>query len=263
MLLAVDQGTSSTKAILVDLSGAIVARGAAPVGLSTPRHGWVEQSAEEIWASVQAAVAQCLGGHDPGAVVGLGLSTQRESLVLWERDGGAPLGPLLSWQDQRTAQACEALRASGAGELVAAVSGLPLDPMFSALKARWLLDHYDPDRTRSRRGELCLGTVDSWLLSRFGGEHVIEVGQRLTDAAARCPKLALGPAAFGAVRCPGGGPAPRRAVERTIPAGAASLRWLTGRTSWACWATRTPPCSRMRAGVRVASRRHMARAPRS
>jgi glycerol kinase len=176
MLLAVDQGTSSTKAILVDISGAIVARGVAPVGLSTPQHGWVEQSAEEIWGSVQAAVAQCLGDHDPGAVVGLGLSTQRESLVLWERDGGAPLGPLLSWQDQRTAQECEALRASGAGELVAAVSGLPLDPMFSAMKARWLLDRYDPSRTRSRRGELCLGTVDSWLLSRFGGEHVIEAG---------------------------------------------------------------------------------------
>ena len=176
MLLAVDQGTSATKAVLVDRAGAIVARGETPVALATPQPGWVEQSAEEIWHSVQAAVARCLDDHDPRAVVAVGLSTQRESLVLWERSTGDPLGPLLSWQDQRTSSQCEAMRADGHAELVAAVSGLPLDPMFSALKARWLLDHHDPERTRSRRGELCLGTVDSWLLSRLGGEHVIEAG---------------------------------------------------------------------------------------
>jgi glycerol kinase len=176
MLLAVDQGTSATKAVLVDRTGTIVARGSAALGLAHPQPGWVEQSAEEIWISVQAAVAQCLDGQDAATVVGIGLSTQRESLVLWERATGTPLGPMLSWQDQRTATECTRLRATGAGDLVAAVSGLPLDPMFSALKARWLLDHYDPDRARSRRGELCLGTVDSWLLSRFGGEHLIELG---------------------------------------------------------------------------------------
>jgi glycerol kinase len=195
MLLAVDQGTSATKAILVDHAGAIVARAAASVALATPRAGWVEQSAEEIWRSVQAAVAQCLADQDPSAVTAVGLSTQRESLVLWERGSGLPLGPLLSWQDQRTTADCERLRETGAGDLVADVSGLPLDPMFSALKARWLLDQYDPDRARSRRGELCLGTVDSWLLSRFGGEHVIEVGNasrtQLLDVHARAwdPRL--------------------------------------------------------------------------
>ncbi|MFD0476174.1 FGGY family carbohydrate kinase [Nonomuraea thailandensis] len=105
-------------------------------------------------------------------VAGIGISNQRESLVLWERRTGEPLGPLLSWQDQRTAGRCHEL--AGSAELVRSVSGMPLDPMFSALKARWLLDTYDPDR--SRAGDLCLGTVDSWLLSRFGGEHLIEVG---------------------------------------------------------------------------------------
>jgi glycerol kinase len=195
MLLAVDQGTSATKAIVVDHAGVIVARAAAPVALATPRAGWVEQSAEEIWRSVQVAVAQCLADQDPGAVTAVGLSTQRESLVLWERGSGLPLGPLLSWQDQRTTADCERLRETGAGDLVADVSGLPLDPMFSALKARWLLDHYDADRARSRRGELCLGTVDSWLLSRFGGEHVIEIGNasrtQLLDVRARAwdPRL--------------------------------------------------------------------------
>src|SRR3954451_9234223 len=98
-ILAIDQGTSATKAVLVDAGGAIVARGSAPVALHTPRPGWVEQDADEIWASVQAAVAACVSGQ---RVVAVGLSTQRESLVLWDRPTGEPLGPLLSWQDQRT-----------------------------------------------------------------------------------------------------------------------------------------------------------------
>lgn len=176
MLLAVDQGTSATKAVLVDVDGAIRARGSAAVGQEHPQPGWVEQSAEAIWDSVKRAVADCLLDAPGVRVDAIGLSNQRESLVLWERASGAPVGPMLSWQDRRTAPHCARLRAGGVGDRVRELSGLPLDPMFSALKAAWLLDAYDPDRTRSRRGELCLGTVDSWLLSRFGGEHVIEVG---------------------------------------------------------------------------------------
>jgi glycerol kinase len=176
MLLAIDQGTSATKAALVDGDGQVVALGTAPVGQAHPQPGWVEQSAGEIWDSVRAAVADCVGEHDAAAVAAVGLSTQRESLVLWERGSGEPVGPLLSWQDQRTAPHCARLRTDGAGDRIRALSGLPVDPMFSAPKATWLLDAHDPDRARSRRGELCLGTVDSWLLSRLGGEHVIEVG---------------------------------------------------------------------------------------
>ena len=189
MLLAIDQGTSATKAVLVDAAGAIVARGSAPVAQKHPRPGWVEQDAEEVWASVRRAVAVCLSQADPSAVEAVGLSTQRESVVLWERASGRPLGPLLSWQDQRTAEQAARLRAEGAGDAIRASSGLPLDPMFSALKAAWLLDAHDRDRSRARRGELCLGTVDAWLLSRFGGEHVIEVGNaartQLLDVRAR------------------------------------------------------------------------------
>src|SRR3954452_10379298 len=176
LLLAIDQGTSSTKAVLVDAAGAIVAHGSAPLSQTHPQPGWVEQSADAIWDSVRAAVTACVADRDPARVAGIGLSTQRESLLLWERASGRPVGPMLSWQDQRTASECAWLRSRGAGELVRSVSGLPLDPMFSALKARWRLDHYDAERVRSRNGELCLGTVDSWLLSRFGGEHIIEVG---------------------------------------------------------------------------------------
>jgi glycerol kinase len=174
LLLAVDQGTSSTKAVLVDAGGAIVARATAPVDQAHPRPGWVEQSADAIWASVRSAVAKCLADTDPGRVAGVGLSTQRESLVLWERRSGTPVGPLLSWQDRRTAT--DAARLADVAAVVRSISGLPLDPMFSALKARWLLDRHDPERRRARAGELCLGTVDSFLLSRLGGEHLVEVG---------------------------------------------------------------------------------------
>jgi glycerol kinase len=176
MLLAIDQGTSATKAVLVDDDGRIRRRAAVRVGQSHPQAGWVEQSPEEIWASVRQAVRECLSDAEAAQVAAVGLSTQRESLVLWEADGGQAVGPLLSWQDRRTAPQCARLRAMGVGDRVVMLSGLPLDPMFSALKARWLLDAYDASRAHSSRGELRLGTVDSWLLSRFGGEHVIEAG---------------------------------------------------------------------------------------
>src|SRR3954471_20282843 len=143
LVLAIDQGTSATKAVLVDAAGGIVAHRSAPVGLAHPAPGWVEQSAVDIWHSVRAAVAGCLEGHDAHAVAGVGLSTQRESLLLWERATGEPLGPMLSWQDQRTRADCAALRDHD--EQVRAISGLPLDPMFSATKARWLLDAYGRD----------------------------------------------------------------------------------------------------------------------
>ncbi|WP_155059504.1 FGGY family carbohydrate kinase [Streptomyces blattellae] len=178
LILAVDQGTSASKAVLTDPESTVLASAGAPLAAAYPRPGWVEQSAEEIWRSVTAAVRDCLAGHDPAAVAAVGLSTQRESVLLWDRVTGEPVGPLLGWQDRRTADVCARLLADGAGPGVRAATGLPLDPMFSALKAKWLLDTYDPDRTRARRGELCLGTVDSWLLWRLGGgaEHVIEVG---------------------------------------------------------------------------------------
>jgi glycerol kinase len=180
LVLAIDQGTSATKAVLVDGTGSIVARGSAPVALATPRPGWAEQSPEEIWGSCQRAVAACLAGQDTSRVAAVGLSTQRESLLLWDRATGRPLSPLVSWLDKRTTGDTALLRAAGRADLVREISGLPLDPMFSAPKAAWLLDRHDPDRRRARAGELCLGTVDSWLLFRLGGVHrgvhLIEVG---------------------------------------------------------------------------------------
>jgi glycerol kinase len=174
LILAIDQGTSATKAALVSQSGDVVARATASVPVRHPQRGWVEQSPAEIWHSLQQSVQDCLSGTEPGRLAGLGLSTQRESLLLWDRRTGETLSPLISWQDQRTAVMCREY--TGSATAVRELSGLPLDPMFSATKARWLLDHFDPDRTRAARGDLCLGTVDAWLLHQLTGEHQIEVG---------------------------------------------------------------------------------------
>ncbi len=176
LVLGIDQGTSSTKCLLVDVSGTVVAQGQAALSESHPQPGWVEQDAEAIWASVQAAVTDCVPPARAASVVAVGLSTQRESVVVWDRTTGQALSPLLSWQDRRTAPLMAEIGSPAARDRVRALSGLPLDPMFSALKARWILDGIDPGRTRARAGDLCIGTVDSWIMSRFGGSPRIEAG---------------------------------------------------------------------------------------
>lgn len=176
LILAIDQGTSSSKCLLVAPDGGGVARGSAPLGEHHPAPGWVEQDPEELWQSVQRAVESCLTGQDPSQVVAVGLSTQRESYLLWERSSGRAVAPLISWQDGRTVELCQSLRTPETEALAWQRSGLPLDPMFSASKARWLLDQHDPKRARAMRGELCLGTVDSWLLFKLTGQHLSEIG---------------------------------------------------------------------------------------
>ncbi|MEV0718267.1 FGGY family carbohydrate kinase [Asanoa sp. NPDC050611] len=163
LILAIDQGTSATKGLLVDAGGAVVASGSAPVPIRYPRPGWVEQDAVEILDSVLAAAGQCLAGVPRGAVTAVGLSTQRESAVVWDKRTGKPVGPVLGWQDQRAT--CADLRPHA--DEIRRISGLPLDPMFSAAKLRWLLE---------RTPDAAVGTVDSWLLYALTGNHQIEVG---------------------------------------------------------------------------------------
>lgn len=176
-ILSVDQGTGSTKCILVDKRGRLIAKGAAGLGESYPAPGWVDQDPEEIWRSVGIAAKACLDGRDPSCIEAVAFSTQRESMLLWDRKTGAPISKLVSWQDRRSTGECDKLRAAGHADVVRERSGLPLDPMFSALKAKWLLDEYDPDRRRTKNGELCLGTVESFFLTRFArGDHLTEAG---------------------------------------------------------------------------------------
>jgi glycerol kinase len=176
VVLAIDQGTSSTKCLIVDGEGAVVGRGQAPVAIVAPQPGWVEQDAEEIWASLRRAVDAALGSTSQRKIAAIGLSTQRESCVIWDRRTGAPLTPVLSWQDQRTETVCAELRGRGHGAEIRRRSGLPLDPMFSAAKARWLLDRLPDAQAKAAAGDICIGTIDAFLLSRFGGEPVIEAG---------------------------------------------------------------------------------------
>lgn len=173
-VLSLDQGTSATKAIAVAVDGSVIARGQAPVPLKTPQPGWVEQDPTALLTSVREALFDLGAQVDLQDAACLGISNQRESVLLWDPRSGEPISSVISWQDRRTVDMSTEL--SWAAEEVRAISGLPLDPMFSALKARWLLDAYDPDRTRAQAGELILGTIDSWLLFALTGEISIESG---------------------------------------------------------------------------------------
>jgi glycerol kinase len=166
LILAIDQGSSATKAILMDREGQVVARSSAAVGTDYPHPGWVEQDAEAIWQSVQSAAKACLDQVSGSRVVALALCNQRESTLLWERETGRALAPMISWQDARST--ASTLTDDAITTMVRERSGLPLDPMFSASKARWLLDHHDSARIEASAGRCCLGTVDAFLLSRLG-----------------------------------------------------------------------------------------------
>jgi len=168
-VLAIDQGTQSTKALIVGRDHRVTARAAAALDRTFPQTGWVEQDAEAIWNSVLVA-AQGVSGQ----VDGISLSTQRETVVAWDASSGRPLGPALSWQDQRAVAICE--RLADLADIVEARTGLLLDPMFSAAKIAWLLDAYDPDRSGARSGRVKVGTIDSWLLWRLTGRHLTEAG---------------------------------------------------------------------------------------
>jgi glycerol kinase len=167
-VLAIDEGTTNAKAVLVDRSGRVIKRPALPLSVSFPRTAWVEQDADAIWQSVQSVAAECAQAAEIAAI---GISNQRETVVLWERESGRPLGPAVVWQCQRGAPLCRELRGAGMDRLVRERSGLTLDPMFSASKMRWLLDNTPDGVKRAQSGELCLGTVDSWILYHLtGGE---------------------------------------------------------------------------------------------
>jgi glycerol kinase len=173
LLLAVDQGTSATKALLLSPDGSVVHSASVPVRISHPRPGWVEQDADDIMRSVHEAINACLAAA-PGPVAAVGLSSQRESAMLWDRRTGRPLGPVLGWQDRRTQpRAAELGRGDGA-EVVRRVSGLPIDPMFSALKLRWLLD--DLGDGAPSVADVAAGTIDAWIVYCLTGEHRIEAG---------------------------------------------------------------------------------------
>lgn len=178
-ILALDQGTTSSRSILFNAEGRAVATAQREFTQHFPAPGWVEHDAEEIWstqwATIEAVLAQA---RVTGAeIAAIGITNQRETTVLWERASGRPVAPAIVWQDRRTAEACAALRAAGHEAAVARTTGLTLDPYFSATKLAWLLDHVPDGRRRAERGELAFGTIDSWLAYRLsaGAAHITDV----------------------------------------------------------------------------------------
>ena len=179
LILALDQGTTSSRSILFDHTARIVASAQQEFKQYFPRPGWVEHDPQEIWETQSATIAAALqrAGATAGDVAAIGIANQRETVVLWERSSGAALAPAIVWQDRRTAEECERLRAAGHEANVAQLTGLRLDPYFSGTKLAWLLDHVPGARARAERGELAFGTIDTWLLWKLSGgaAHLTDV----------------------------------------------------------------------------------------
>ena len=176
VVLSLDEGTTGATVAVVGLDGAVRAKGYREITQHYPQPGWVEHDALEIWSAVQAAAQESLhtAGAKPGDVRAVGITNQRETLVAWDRRTLEPLAPAIVWQDRRTAAVCDALREAGHEQRVREVTGLVLDPYFTATKLAWLLKHVDGAKNSIKKA--AVGTVDSWLVARLsaGRDHVTD-----------------------------------------------------------------------------------------
>lgn len=168
-VLAIDQGTTGSRALLLDHDGALLASAYEEFPQYFPAPDRVEHDAEEIWTSVRSVVRRALSesGLAPSAIAAIGITNQRETAVVWDRSTGRPLGPAIVWQDRRTAERCLQLREQGLSGMIRKRTGLVLDPYFSATKLEWMLDAHPDWRERGHDREICFGTIDSWLIFRL------------------------------------------------------------------------------------------------
>lgn len=169
--MALDQGTTSSRAILFDREGRMVYSAQREFPQYFPEPGWVEQNANEIWGSILAVIATCLSeaGVKTQQIEGIGITNQRETTVIWDKDTGVPVYHAIVWQSRQTAEICERLIAEGHDSMVRDKTGLLIDPYFSGTKIKWILDHVDGVRERAERGELLFGTIDTWLIWKLSG----------------------------------------------------------------------------------------------
>ena len=170
-IAALDQGTTTSRAILFNSRGEIVSKAQYPFRQIFPQPGWVEHDPMEIWATTVRALSEAVdAAHiDPKAIAGVGITNQRETAILWDRRTGQPVYNAIVWQCRRTAEICDRLKADGLGETVTEKTGLLIDAYFSGTKLKWIMDHVPGVRQRAERGELCAGTVDSWLIWNLTG----------------------------------------------------------------------------------------------
>lgn len=169
-ILAIDQGTTNTKAALIGEDGVFIARASAPLSTHYPHPGWAEQSASDLWASVQAVIADLVNSH--GAPDGIAIANQRETLVIWDARTSEPICPAPIWQCRRTADVSARLIAEGQDPMVVAATGLGINPLFPASKAGWVMNNISQAKLLHEAGRLRMGTVDSWLLWNFTGGAV-------------------------------------------------------------------------------------------
>ena len=177
-VLALDQGTTSSRCILFDRQQNIVGLAQREFGQHYPKPGWVEHDPMEIYSSQYSVLTEVLAqsGVDPAQVAAIGITNQRETTIVWDKATGQPVYNAIVWQCRRTAELCEELKRQGLEERIVSTTGLLIDAYFSGTKIRWLLDHVPGARERAERGELCAGTVDSWLIWNLtgGAAHVTD-----------------------------------------------------------------------------------------
>jgi len=178
-ILSLDQGTTSSRAIVFDHAGSVVSIAQKEFTQFFPQPGWVEHDANEIWGTQYGVASEAIAkaGLAPDQVAAIGITNQRETTVVWERATGKPIYNAIVWQDRRTADHCDALKAKGYEAVIREKTGLIIDSYFSATKVRWILDHVPGAREKAEKGELCFGTIDSWLVWNLtkGQVHVTDV----------------------------------------------------------------------------------------
>lgn len=168
LILSIDEGTTNAKAVCLDQNGQILSRGSTALSVTLPQAAWTEQDPMEILAAVSSSIKSALEGVE-GEVHGIGISNQRESVLAWDRKTGQPLSSVVVWQCRRSQDFCEQLANSPAAEMVQYKTGLPIDPLFPAAKIRWLLENMVDGFSRAEKGEICVGTIDSWLVWNLSG----------------------------------------------------------------------------------------------
>src|SRR5947208_9723129 len=176
MILAIDQGTTGTTCLVFDAEAELIGRAYREFEQHFPRPGWVEHDAAEIWEVTHAVAGEALAdaGLGPGELEAVGITNQRETVVVWDPETAEPLHRALVWQDRRTAARCDELRRGGHEAAVRTKTGLVLDPYFSGTKIEWLLRNVDGLRERAESGRAVFGTIDSWLTFKLTGEHVTD-----------------------------------------------------------------------------------------
>ena len=173
-ILALDQGTTSSRAIVFDREGRIAAMSQHAFAQHYPRDGWVEHDPLEIWDTERRSAAEAIAGFPAGSIAGIGVTNQRETTILWDKATGKPVYNAIVWQCRRTAELCEELKRQGLDERIQSATGLLIDAYFSGSKIRWILDNVPGVRQRAERGEVLFGTVETWLIWQLTGQHVTD-----------------------------------------------------------------------------------------